>query len=98
MNHKLALAGFYTLCALWILAGAVGNCLVMKKTQGPRERHWVLRASVGYWAGLILFSALAGLWAPLHLIGPGLGIVLIFAIACLRWRQLQIRRAEALER
>ena len=50
------IAGTYIVCAaIGVAVGAVGTCIGIKQTQGPRERAFVIRETVFWWAAAIAY-------------------------------------------
>lgn len=83
--------------AMGLLGGVIGTCFSVKNTKGPRERAFVIRASLLCWlAGGAFVIAMAyakplyfSVLIPMYVIGLGLGV---------RWwnrRQAEIREEES---
>ena len=79
-----------------IAGGIVGTWCSIRNTRGPRERAFMIRASVVAWVGIAVFLALLLLlphpyrlwmWLPY-------GILLPLGIVYLNRRLAEIRRAE----
>ncbi|MCX7865621.1 MAG: hypothetical protein N2438_00650 [Limisphaera sp.] len=80
-----------------VLGGVIGTYYALKRTQGPRERALVVRASIVCWMGVCLFAL--GMWflpTPYKsaLIG-GYVVALLLAVRHWNRRQAAIRAAEA---
>jgi hypothetical protein len=80
-----------------IMGGIVGTYFSLKNTAGPRERTFMIRASVLAW--VVVISFLAGLWLAPPAYRPLLWLPYILTlmpgIHILNRRQEQIRREEA---
>lgn len=84
-------------CLIGLVGGLIGTRASIRNTSGPRERAFVVRASIVFWSAGIVFLALLILlptpwrflmWIPFGILLP-LGII--------RWNRTQqrIRREEA---
>ena len=78
-----------------VAGGLIGTCFSIRKTNGPRERAFMIRAALGCWIGLgALFAAMFFLpqarlwiWIPFFILLP-------FGIRYLNRKQAAIRREE----
>ena len=80
--------------ALTIAGSLALNYLIIRKTKGPKERRFMIRASLASWTGIVFFAVLAAGFPRLHL-GTGMGAIGVICFAGVRSKQLEIRRLEA---
>ena len=80
-----------------VLGGLAGTYCSIRNTDGPRERAWMIRASLICWLLVTLF--LVGMWlipAPYRfLLWLPYPFLLIWGIRILNQKQAEIRRQEA---
>jgi len=79
-----------------LAGGAVGTYASIKNTGGPRERHFMVRAAIAAWVGIMLFLVLLFvLPSPYRwLIWIPYGLALPLAIVSLNRKQQAIRSDE----
>ena len=96
-DETLILIGAFGGAAGGVLGGVVGTYFTIRNTNGPRERAFVVRASVVCWVTILAFGAVLFvtptsyrflLWLPYMLALP-------LAIRAGNRKQEQIRREEA---
>jgi hypothetical protein len=84
-------------CVLGLLGGAAGTYFSIRNARGPRERAFVVKASVITWVAVIAFLAgllvlpspyRFGLWAPY-------AILLAYGVRAWNRSQARIREEEA---
>ena len=91
MNTEHLADAFFALT----IAGTLAlNYLIVRKTKGPKERRFMIRASLASWAAILSIAVLAASFPRLHL-ATGVGAIGIFCFAGVRSKQLEIRRTEA---
>ncbi len=94
---KIGLIGGIAGCVLGLMGGIVGTYFSIKNTNGPREKAFMIKASMIGWAGILVFLALMFLlpnpyrfllWIPYGIILP---------IAIIRGNKIQakIRQEES---
>ena len=80
-----------------ILGGLIGTYFSVKNTKGPRERAFVIRASIVCWVGVSIF--VLGMWlvpTPYKFgLIPVYVVALLFAIRHWNRRQMAIRAEES---
>ena len=91
LGKTLGWAGAVLGGLLGIIGGVIGTYFSVRNTNGPRERAFVIRASILCWVGVCAF--VAGMWlapAPYKF-----GLVPIYLVALLAGiRRLNKRQAE----
>jgi drug/metabolite transporter (DMT)-like permease len=95
-GSQLGMVGGILGCVLGFAGGLFGTCCCIRNTQGPRERKFMIQASVAVWVAVMLFVTLLMVlpspyrfltWVPY-------GILLLLGIRYINKRQKQIMRAE----
>lgn len=84
-------------CVIGLAGGIFGTCCGIKNTQGPRERAFMVKASVVCWAAVILFLGLMfALPKPYcHLLWIPYAILLPVGVVFSNRSQQRIRREES---
>ncbi len=83
--------------AIGLAGGVIGTYFTVKNTKGPRERAFVVKASILCWVLVVLFIAgmwLIPLWYNYLLVLPYV-VVLVFGIRKCNATQLRIRKEES---
>jgi hypothetical protein len=100
LNKPMNLEHIQSLIAIWLipacifLASGLGNFLMVRNAKGPKERRFLMRASIAGWLGIIILALADAFFPRLHL-STGTGVILIFVFGGVRAKQLRIRQAEA---
>jgi hypothetical protein len=79
-----------------LLGGVVGTYFSIRNTRGPRERAFMVRASIGCWIGVGLFAL--GFWLlPSARIALVVAYIIALLLAVRYWnrRQAAIRASES---
>jgi hypothetical protein len=95
-GSQLGIVGGILGCVLGFAGGLFGTCCCIRSTQGPRERRFMIQASVAVWVAVMLFVTLLMVlpspyrfftWVPY-------GVLLPLGIRYINKRQKQIMRSE----
>ncbi|MGD9127932.1 MAG: hypothetical protein PVH19_11195 [Planctomycetia bacterium] len=80
-----------------LIGGVIGTYFSIKNTNGPKERRFMIRASVVFWLVIFLFFALLfSLPNPYRfLVFAPYGILLAWGIRYINKNQQQIRKQES---
>jgi hypothetical protein len=98
--QTLGLLGGLAGAAIGVLGGAFGTYVSIHNTQGPRERAFVIRASVICWVLAVTFVATVLLLPSPHryIVWLPYAVVLFVAIRLWNKGQSRIRKEESAER
>ncbi len=88
MKTEILIGGLF---ACSIVGTLVFNYLIVRKTESPLERRFMIRASVVAWVSIIFFAVLDSGLPSLHW-AAGMGAIFVFAFTGVRAKQIQIRR------
>ena len=94
LEHIQSLIAIWLIPACIFLASGLGNFLMVRNAKGPKERRFLMRASIAGWLGVIILALADAFFPRLHL-STGTGVILIFVFGGVRSKQLRIRQAEA---
>ncbi|MBR9982752.1 MAG: hypothetical protein KFF50_17095 [Desulfatitalea sp.] len=95
-GSQLGMIGGLLGCVLGFAGGLFGTCCSIRNTRGPRERQFMMQASMAAWLAVMLFLALLlGLSSPYRfLLWIPYSIALPLAIRYVNKRQQEIIRTE----
>ena len=97
LGQTIGWAGGILGSLLGVLGGGIGTYFSIKKTKGPRERVFVIRASLLCWIGVSLYFL--GIWFLPITYTSWLGLIFVFVLlsAMRHWnrRQAAIRAEES---
>jgi len=97
LGRTIGLAGGILGGVIGVLGGVIGTYFSVKNTKGPRERAFVIRASIVCWIGVTIF--LLGMWLmpTRYKIGliPIYVVALLFTVRHWNIRQATIRAEES---